>query len=94
MPWHLAECCPSCSTAGGTSTGPQTNPAHVTRSLWVAAGDSFSIADISAMPYMRMVMTKAGEADLVASFPNVQVPLAAAGHGLQMLCCYQIFNVP
>ena len=53
------------------------NLAHVRGPLWLAAGNSFSIADISAMPYMRMVMTKAGEADLVARFPNVQVPLAA-----------------
>ena len=42
-------------------------------STLLPAGDSFSIADIAPMPYLRLVMTAAGGGDLVAKYPNVQV---------------------
>ena len=44
------------------------------RSSALPAGDSFSIADIASMPYLHLAMPAAGGGDLVAKYPNVQVP--------------------
>lgn len=40
--------------------------------LDVHAGDSFSIADIGATPFLYLTMTAAGEGQVVAKRPNVQ----------------------
>lgn len=56
------------------------------------AGDSFSIADIAAMPYLRLTMAAAGEAALVAKRPNVQVELLISLElfGLLVQCKFQM----
>jgi hypothetical protein len=62
-------------TPGPASASPWGAPPSLCRQvlLPLPAGDDFSIADISSMPYMRLVMTAAGGGDLVAKYPNVQV---------------------
>lgn len=36
------------------------------------AGDNFTIADIAALPYLHLTMTRAGEGDVFKKRPNVQ----------------------
>lgn len=41
--------------------------------LLPCAGDSFTIADIAALPYLHLTMTRAGEGDVIKKRPNMQV---------------------